>query len=98
MDVLLKYATALRDQESDLMVVSEDENMHEQLVVAGVAGIAGEENIYSSDEWLGKTVRRAYHDAVARVEANAAQQADTSTTDPDSEPPAPEAQDDDLEA
>ena len=95
MDVLFKYATALRDQESDLMVVSEDENMHEQLVLGGGAGVAGNENIYTSDEWLGKTVKRAYHDAVARVEANAAQQADTSATDPNAEPPAPEAQDGD---
>jgi SulP family sulfate permease len=95
MDVLLKYATALRDQESDLMVVSEDENMHEQLTLAGIVGVAGAENIYTSDEWLGKTVKRAYQDAVARVEANAAQQADTAATDPDPEPPAPEARDGD---
>ena len=57
MDVLLKYATALRDQDSDLMLVSEDENMHEQLVVGGVADVVGDENIYTSDEWVGKTVK-----------------------------------------
>jgi SulP family sulfate permease len=95
MEVLLKYATALRDQDSDLMVVSEDENMHEQLVVGGVTGVAGEENIYTSDEWLGHTVKRAYHDAVARVEANAAQESEAPTTDPESEPPNHDRQDED---
>jgi SulP family sulfate permease len=95
MEVLLKYATALRDQDSDLMVVSEDENMHEQLVVGGVTGVAGEENIYTSDEWLGHTVKRAYHDAVARVEANAAQESEAPTTDPESEPSNHDRQDED---
>ena len=95
MEVLLKYATALRDRDSDLMLVSEDENMHEQLVVAGVADVVGDENIYTSDEWVGKTVKRAYQDAVARVEANAAQESAAPTTDPDVEPPSPDPQDED---
>jgi len=95
MEVLLKYATALRDRDSDLMLVSEDENMHEQLVIGGVAAVVGDENIYTSDEWLGKTVKRAYHDAVARVEANADQESASPAADPDVEPPSPDPQDED---
>ncbi|MGB5186770.1 MAG: SulP family inorganic anion transporter, partial [Acidimicrobiia bacterium] len=95
MDVLLKYATALRDQDSNMMLVSEDENMHEQLVVGGVAAVVGDENIYTSDEWLGKTVKTAYQDAVARVAAKAAQGSAATTTDPNSEPQSPEPQDED---
>ena len=95
MEVLLKYATALRDQDSDLMVVSEDENMHEQLVVGGVTSVAGEENIYTSDEWLGHTVKRAYHDAVARVAEHAAQEDEAPSTDPESDPPSLDPQDED---
>ncbi len=95
MDVLLKYATALRDRDSDLMLVSEDENMHEQLVVAGVADAVGDENIYTSDEWVGSTIKRAYHDAVARVEARAAQESAAPATDPDVELPSPGPRDED---
>ncbi|MGB5656402.1 MAG: hypothetical protein WBN35_07300, partial [Acidimicrobiia bacterium] len=90
-----KYATALRDQDSNMMLVSEDENMHEQLVVGGVAAVVGDENIYTSDEWLGKTVKTAYQDAVARVAAKAAQGSAATTTDPNSEPQSPEPQDED---
>jgi SulP family sulfate permease len=95
MDVLLKYATALRDRDSDLILVSEDENMHEQLVVAGVADVVGDENIYTSDEWVGKTIKRAYRDAVARVEEIADQESAAPTIDPDVESPGPEPQDED---
>ena len=95
MDVLLKYATALRDRDSDLMLVSEDENMHEQLVVAGVADVVGDENIYTSDEWVGKTIKRAYQDAAARVEANAEDENAAPTNDPAAEPPKPDPQGED---
>jgi SulP family sulfate permease len=95
MDVLLKYATALRDRDSNLILVSEDENMHEQLVVAGVADVVGDENIYTSDEWVGKTIKRAYRDAVARVEANADQENAEPTIDPGAAPPRPDPQDED---
>jgi SulP family sulfate permease len=96
MDVLLKYATSLRDQDSDLMLVSANENMHEQLAVAGVAGVVGDENIYTSDEWVGKTIKGAYQDAVARVDANAEPEGAPPPPDPGVEPEGPEAQDEDL--
>ena len=95
MDVLLKYATALREQESELVVVSEDVNLHDQLDVAGVTDVVGDANIYTSDEWVGKTVKGAYEDAIARIEANADQENAIPTIDPDAEPPRPDPQDED---
>jgi SulP family sulfate permease len=95
MDVLLKYATALREQESELMLVSEDENLHDQLVVAGVADVVGDKNIYTSDEWVGKTIKSAYQDAVAHVEANVDRDDSTSHPEVDDETPSPGPVDED---
>ncbi|MCJ7781339.1 MAG: sodium-independent anion transporter [Acidimicrobiia bacterium] len=76
MDVLLRYAEALRDQESKLMLVSASENMHEQLAVARVTSVVGSQNIYTSDEWLGKTLKQAYRDATEWVESRGGAESD----------------------
>ncbi len=68
MDVLDKYGRALKDQGNELMLVSADENMHEQLQVAGVADLVGEQNVFTSDEWVGQTLRTAYDQAVGWVD------------------------------
>ncbi len=68
MDVLLRYAQALRDQESKLILVSANENIHEQLAVARVTSVVGSQNIYTSDEWVGRTFKQAYRDASVWVE------------------------------
>ncbi len=68
MDVLLRYAEALRAQESKLVLVSADENIHEQLAVARVTAVVGSQNVYTSDEWVGRTLKQAYRDAVEWVE------------------------------
>jgi len=68
MDVLEKYGRALKDQGNELMLVSADENMHEQLQVAGVADLVGEQNVFTSDEWVGQTLRTAYDQAVGWVD------------------------------
>ena len=81
MDVLLRYAEALRDQESKLMLVSASENMHEQLAVARVTSVVGSQNIYTSDEWIGKTLKQAYRDATEWVESRGGAETD---------PPVPE--------
>ena len=76
MDVLLRYAEALRDQESKLMLVSASENMHEQLAVARVTSVVGSQNIYTSDEWVGKTLKQAYRDATEWVESRGGAESD----------------------
>ena len=68
MDVLVKYARALRAQGNQLMLVSADENMHEQLKVAGVTDLVGVQNVFTSDEWVGETLRVAYEKAVTWVD------------------------------
>jgi len=70
MDVLLRYAETLRSQGSKLVLVSASENIHEQLAVARVTNVVGSQNIYTSDEWVGKTLKQACADAAAWVEAD----------------------------
>jgi SulP family sulfate permease len=70
MDVLLRYAEALRDQDSKLVLVSANENIHEQLAVGRVTSVVGSQNIYTSDEWVGRTFKQAYRDAAEWVEAH----------------------------
>ena len=69
MDVLLRYAEALREHESKLMLISADENIHEQLAVARVTSVVGSQNIYTSDEWVGRTFKQAHRDAAEWVDA-----------------------------
>jgi sulfate permease, SulP family len=71
MDVLMKYARSLAAADSQLMLVSANENMHDQLKVAGVADVVGNASIYTSDEWVGTTIKRAHEDAEALVAAKA---------------------------
>ncbi len=68
MDVLEKYARALKEQGNQLMLVSADENMHEQLKVAGVADLVGADYVFMSDEWVGQTLREAYDRALTWVD------------------------------
>ncbi|MEA2010271.1 MAG: SulP family inorganic anion transporter [Actinomycetota bacterium] len=70
MDVLLRYAESLREQESKLVLVSASENIHEQLAVTRVTSVVGSQNIYTSDEWVGKTLKQAYRDATEWVESH----------------------------
>ncbi len=79
MDVLLRYAEILRDQESKLVLVSADENIHEQLAVARVTSVVGSQNIYTSDEWVGRTFKQAYRDATEWVDAHRGDNADPSS-------------------
>jgi SulP family sulfate permease len=67
MDVLRRYAEELNATDSKLVIISADERIHEQLAVTRVTVAVGSENIYTSDEWVGSTVKRAYADAVAWV-------------------------------
>ena len=69
MDVLNRYARSLKDVGSKLMLVSTNQRIDEQLVVAGIVQEVGADNIYRGDERIGATLRRAYDDATAWVEA-----------------------------
>jgi sulfate permease, SulP family len=74
MEVLLRYASFLKTTHSKLVIISADETMLRQLAATGVTRVVGDENIYTSDKWLGRTVTRAWEDAeswVRRDEADA---------------------------
>lgn len=58
-ETLDRYGRALRAVESKLMLITDNERVLEQLAVAGVIESVGPENIYQSDEWIGRTLRRA---------------------------------------
>jgi SulP family sulfate permease len=68
MDVLRRYAEALKRLDSKLVIVSVDERVLEQLAVTGITQVIGRENIYGRDERLGATVKRAHQDALTWVE------------------------------
>ena len=66
-ETLGRYADALRDADSKLVLVTDHERVLDQLAVTGVTRIVGDENIYRSDEWLGRTMRRAHDEAEAWI-------------------------------
>jgi SulP family sulfate permease len=69
MDVLRRYAEDLNGSNSKLVIISADTRIHEQLAVTRVTAAVGTENIYTSDEWVGSTLKRAHTDAVEWVGA-----------------------------
>ena len=73
MDVLARYGESLRDVDSKLVIVSGDDQLNAQLAVTGVTAVVGESNIYTSDERVGATVRRAYAEALDWVETQRGQ-------------------------
>lgn len=70
MDVLRRYAEELNATDSKLVIISADERIHEQLAVTRVTLAVGSENIYTSDEWVGATLKRAYAEAIDWVASN----------------------------
>ncbi len=70
MEVLRRYAEDLNASDSKLVIISADTRIHEQLAVTRVTAAVGTENIYTSDEWVGATLKRAHGDAVGWVESN----------------------------
>jgi sulfate permease, SulP family len=71
MEVLNRYGSELKMASSKLMLVSDQERAIEQIYVTGVSKTIGQENVYSSDEWVGQTVRIAVGDAQDWVDGNA---------------------------
>ncbi len=70
MDVLSRYAKALAASGSKLVIVSASERIQEQLRVTGVTDLITPQNIYTGDERVGATLKRAYADATAWIEQN----------------------------
>jgi SulP family sulfate permease len=70
MDVLGKYAESLAAVHSKLVIVSANDQLIDQLSATHVLDIVQRENVYEGDEWVGRTVRRAYDDALVWVDAN----------------------------
>jgi len=70
LDVLARYGESLNAVGSKLVIVSGDDQLNAQLVVTGVTDVVGSSNIYTSDERVGATVRRAYAEAKAWVQSN----------------------------
>jgi SulP family sulfate permease len=65
--VVDRYAQALRDADGKLMLIYSNPRVRDQLEASeAVVGI-GEQNLYESDEWLGRTVKQASADATAWV-------------------------------
>ena len=70
MDVLRRYAQALTANGGKLVIVSASERIQEQLRVTGVTDLIAPENIYTGDERIGATLKRAYADATAWIRQN----------------------------
>ncbi|BBH71819.1 sodium-independent anion transporter [Actinoplanes sp. OR16] len=62
--VLRRYAEALRADGSKLMLVSATDRVQKQLRVAGLTDLI---EVYSGDERVGASTRRAYDDAIAWI-------------------------------
>jgi sulfate permease, SulP family len=70
MDVLYRYAEGLAALGSKLVIVSANQRIQEQLAVTGITDLIGFENVYTGDERVGATVKRAHADAMAWIETN----------------------------
>jgi sulfate permease, SulP family len=72
MDVLRRYAESLDAVDSKLVIVSASDRVREQLEVAGVSSIVGQENIYIGDERVGAAMKRANREALVWIAAHGA--------------------------
>ncbi len=85
-DVLETYAQSLRDVDSKLMLVTDNERVIRQLRVTGATDVIGTRNVYRSSAFIGETTRHAHEDALAWVEANRVSQRTTSEGEGSPEP------------
>ena len=70
MDVLHRYAEGLAALGSKLVIVSANQRIQEQLAVTGITDLIGFENLYTGDERVGATMKRAHADAMAWIKTN----------------------------
>ncbi len=67
-EVLLRYAAALRVADSSMKIVVSEELVMTQMAAGGLLAEIGERNIYRGTEWVGETLRQAYNDAREELE------------------------------
>ena len=75
-DVLARYAQALADVDSRLVIVSTNERIEEQLTVSGITRLIGPDAVYKGDERVGATMQQAHTDAVAWIAARVSSNGD----------------------
>src|SRR5262245_1845328 len=63
-DVLRRYAQSLNAANSKLVIVSANDQVIRQLAATRMHDVVPREDVYPADEWVGRTVRRAFDDAV----------------------------------
>jgi SulP family sulfate permease len=68
MEVLRRYAEELKAVGSKLVLISADEEIHQQLAATKVTAAVGTQNIYTADVWVGATLKRAYADAESWID------------------------------
>ena len=71
-EVFRRYSKQLRAADSKLKIVVASDRVVEQFRLAGADADIGLDDVYLGTEWLGETVRRAYDDSLAWVEAHQA--------------------------
>lgn len=62
-DVLGRYARSLREVDCKLVLVTDNPRILRHLRVTGVLEVLGVDNVYEGNEWIGRTLHRAYDDA-----------------------------------
>lgn len=67
LEVLHRYAAALAEFDSRLVIVSTNERIDQQLAISGITDIVGPEWVYRGDERVDATLKRAVADAAAWV-------------------------------
>ena len=70
MDVLRRYAESLQAVDSKLVLVSASERVIEQLTATGVLDVVSTDDVYPTDEWVGRTVWRAHDDALEWIQSH----------------------------
>lgn len=68
MDVPYRYGQRLTVADGKLVLVSASENLPEQLAPTRVTSVVGAQNIYASDEWVCRTIKKAYSDATEWID------------------------------
>jgi len=69
--VISRYAEALAGVDSKLMLIYSDGRVRDQLAASGAVDLIGEENLYESEQWLGRTMIVAHADAEEWVKSHA---------------------------
>ena len=70
LDVLARYAESLREVDSKLVIVTDNDRVIRQLRVTGAGAAIGEQNVYRSTTFIGEATRHAQDDALEWIGAH----------------------------